>query len=73
MLLPDLLCTSLVNLFMQATCPYSQQDTTLNMYLYELDFLLPLELPPSGCHHFYESTQGLLRAHSVIDQTCTLS
>lgn len=36
------------------------------MQLYELDFLLPLDLSPSGCHHFYEGTQGLLRARSVI-------
>jgi len=28
--------------------------------LYELDFLEPLELSPSGCHRFYEGTQGLL-------------
>ena len=55
-----------------------------HLYAYELDFLLPLELSPSGYHHFYEgaqgvaqwvlsataeysvSTQGLLRARSVI-------
>ena len=27
------------------------------MHLYELDFLLSLELSPSGCHHIYECIQ----------------
>lgn len=35
------------------------------MYLYEIDFLGPLELSLSGCHHFYEGAQW-----SVM---CTLS
>lgn len=29
------------------------------MYLYIIDFLGPLELSPSGCHHFYEGAQGV--------------
>ena len=28
------------------------------MYLYVIDLLEPLELSPSGCHHFCEGAQG---------------
>lgn len=41
------------------------------MLLYELDFLVSLELSPSGCHHFYEGAQGL--AQCVFSVTAEYS
>ena len=41
------------------------------MHLYEIDFLGPLELSPSGCHHFYEGAQVLLSEY-FLSQLSTL-
>ena len=44
----------------------------MDMYHYKIDFLGPLEVSPSGCHHFYEDAQGIaqwaLRANSEHTQ-----
>ena len=46
-----------------------QCDIIFNyMYHYKIDFLEPLEVSPSGCHHFYEGAQDMLS-----EQPCALS